>query len=1820
MICINTSSPEYKRLLQQSGLPESILKAKIAMWQSQTKNFEDFPKFEDIDTSANSVVAVMKSINILSSSKATIEFAKGEKNNWSLDKILKELQLPKEQRELILTLDKTNQADIVVELLSNYTFPIEINLSTTGTNKVSNDVDDFTLGDYYYSSYQGNYMKRPINENGDINWDEDALIRISKKEYDVLEKTLDKRVPTSYYSNLTVPGGTNYTENEIAVPNMVPNIKGHAQFATDNGIGWFRSDDKFSSTLKSDEDIQEYLKKGVEDFKAGRITQQEFFDIRDLKNIGFKTRRILEVQSDLFQKGRDKKDLVGYTAETLSRYVEYWEGDDMQYVKEYYDIPATKRKENAFLQLLNKNNNWATFFVKAIIQDSAKKGYEKVLFPKGDTAAKVEGHGTLEEFKREKQLRLDSLQTQVEGDKEVYEKTKSVNAKERINKHEIEIAQLKQELERIEGPEGFSALKPIYNFYENIVTNILLKQFGKDNIRQITDEYGNAWNEIVINPERDSQPVFYQEGKRANEIEKSITELTPTVHYELLDSERTERLKWKVDKSFAILSGKASEKWENYLKKSRGSLPKEFHDEVSDLLYVKANKNNRSNLYHAIDYRTGETIKEKIRLFSKEGYAEKMAIQTQDSLYSASMFSPKRSFAFALYLNKPSKSTFVAKAKQYLHGAIKMENEQFNETGNRVRINLDEIDNFLSMFPESMWDYVKTTLLNDIEYGTKVNAEINLGKLDIEVNLPKLGLIQELEKKLGIPLLGETFKNYDRSGKLSKLFAFYGIQWGDLITIDASLTTKQLRAAISYYLKTKNIIQPSDELTNIKKYAEHTNTNLDWLMKVMTDSEFAHSQISYNNSGESDDMQLARFKEDVRTYDWQAVELFREPVRAFKKQANEYFSEKFKDQTLKSGIPYFNYYFSGQFPVLNIGFNTLSGKNPVNDNLKITENESYQRLAAVLHEPFHALHALTYGTREEREMKNAFDNLIATDFGKSLIEASFGDSVYGGKQINNDLLYKEFTAFLFQAMNFPQDWIKKTNLRSNDIYEFIQKVQSLQDKTYKEIVTRREYLGKQKVKRTETFTEREKVGEREYEIQELEEIKLNFLEKLYNLFVSGLHKILPILKGFINLLETNNIVTKKMREDIFEDVTKQRDIIEDIDMYGTIEEEVERVMKLPKDVLDKKNEFLGALDGLKSAMDTLLAIDEKFISPTNTPAFFKEGSRSYSQESKEPIKKGINEVFQKNPRLSTIGTQEQYNRYLNTVFPDSVVKDILYHGTYADFTSFDKEKKGSTTGLGYYTDRKTGEKIDFDSQNAIFFSDNYRNALSYSFMGRENFIDTVSRNLSNVLRGIGSDGKTRGDKEIIQKSLDFIKTIPYFNNLIEKAKSEGKSTLEIKDLLLKESRNLFEKTRSVSTRTLTNSINNLEREQEKLLDYLNQISRFKKNDLTIPNEFGDFTSHFDMGNNWNIFVDKNNRYEFIYNNKKVSERFHPDSVSDEKIENFLKTILKDGKDYLKETRKDMKRAGYKENVIAAVVNLKNPLTHDYEKSSFPDTYKNTDKPTAYIGARQVRKALADSNDGVVYNNVVDPLLSNNYGIFETDQIHILGGDNDIQMFENFVANEVAKTEPVKENPIKEGVAHIFEQNPELVLIGTAQDYSDYLDTIFPNSPVKDIVYHGTDQRFDEFDKSAVNKIRGKSRTEFIHFSTSLYLAMDYSAQALGYADAAYMYKKAPEKMDELMQVISALINGDRIINKNVEYGDKFELEQKGIPVENTIFKFFGSELAVFSPKQIHILGGEEDMRKFQEYMNFKNNVKDYFNLNEEDTKFVKDISNLNLNC
>ena len=100
MNCINTSSKEYIELLEQSKLNPLILKARISIFQDKN-GLDSYPKVKDI-LQSNEVNQTLKAVDILQSDKAKQVFEKAKKANWDLNKILTELQVPKEQKQLIL--------------------------------------------------------------------------------------------------------------------------------------------------------------------------------------------------------------------------------------------------------------------------------------------------------------------------------------------------------------------------------------------------------------------------------------------------------------------------------------------------------------------------------------------------------------------------------------------------------------------------------------------------------------------------------------------------------------------------------------------------------------------------------------------------------------------------------------------------------------------------------------------------------------------------------------------------------------------------------------------------------------------------------------------------------------------------------------------------------------------------------------------------------------------------------------------------------------------------------------------------------------------------------------------------------------------------------------------------------------------------------------------------------------------------------------------------------------------------------------------------------------------------------------------------------------------------------------------------------------------------------------------------------------------------------------------------------------------------------------------------------------------------------------
>jgi predicted kinase len=147
-----------------------------------------------------------------------------------------------------------------------------------------------------------------------------------------------------------------------------------------------------------------------------------------------------------------------------------------------------------------------------------------------------------------------------------------------------------------------------------------------------------------------------------------------------------------------------------------------------------------------------------------------------------------------------------------------------------------------------------------------------------------------------------------------------------------------------------------------------------------------------------------------------------------------------------------------------------------------------------------------------------------------------------------------------------------------------------------------------------------------------------------------------------------------------------------------------------------------------------------------------------------------------------------------------------------------------------------------------------------------------------------------------------------------------------------------------------------------------------------------------------------------------------------------------------------------------------------------------------------------------------------------------------------------------------------------------QLYSQYLDTIFPDSQVKDIVYHS---RF------TVDNIKNKERWKNGFYS--------------GTKDQADLMADMAESSNGLMTTSALLINmqnpkvttyADRKVEdyKNTNDGFIIEATEKdalqligdrdGYNTEN-----FKKEYVVFEPKQIHILGGKQDIEGFKEFVN-----------------------------
>lgn len=151
------------------------------------------------------------------------------------------------------------------------------------------------------------------------------------------------------------------------------------------------------------------------------------------------------------------------------------------------------------------------------------------------------------------------------------------------------------------------------------------------------------------------------------------------------------------------------------------------------------------------------------------------------------------------------------------------------------------------------------------------------------------------------------------------------------------------------------------------------------------------------------------------------------------------------------------------------------------------------------------------------------------------------------------------------------------------------------------------------------------------------------------------------------------------------------------------------------------------------------------------------------------------------------------------------------------------------------------------------------------------------------------------------------------------------------------------------------------------------------------------------------------------------------------------------------------------------------------------------------------------------------------------------------------------------------VKSIYEENPELKEVGTATQYYKYLKNIFPESKVKDILYHGTNSKFENF-KSPYN------------LAFDYFLTKDIELAVLN-----------SKKRGGIPRIIKAIINSKNPWNYSIEGGGdevaSFHFDKYAKKGYDTMIN--KNEIAVYGPEQIHILGSKKDIEGFKKHVNKK---------------------------
>ena len=435
-----------------------------------------------------------------------------------------------------------------------------------------------------------------------------------------------------------------------------------------------------------------------------------------------------------------------------------------------------------------------------------------------------------------------------------------------------------------------------------------------------------------------------------------------------------------------------------------------------------------------------------------------------------------------------------------------------------------------------------------------------------------------------------------------------------------------------------------------------------------------------------------------------------------------------------------------------------------------------------------------------------------------------------------------------------------------------------------------------------------------------------------------------------------------------------------------------------------------------------------------TQAKQKGNDAILSNKSKNEFGSDVAIIFNPNENVHFLGTKSDIkdfktwknNNQVSKVVDENGEPLIVYHGSNHDINVFEKSKLGGNTGKGSYTDHITGETIEIDSNNAFFASSNKLVAANYAFLGVEqdqSHMSSVIEDLISVLtNGQVLNGTVSSREDVLNEFEKLGNLFTDLKPLTDRIPKQGRIPQELKKQLIDNLAVKLDNLRSNSKKYNARSFTNQYRYYKENIDLLNKylsdekyLKAFKNNDPSIfDEEQGSISFSNNDGTQYIFYHEDSNRFEYVGTN---GNRGFLDTLSIPQLRKLFERILHSMRKGLQEVNSELINSGYLKNTHVGYyyVNMKNPLVHDYNKSPFPDKYINqkgerTKYPTGYIAGRQVKKAIKDGNDGVIYKNITDPLLSNSFGFFNPNQIKSINNQGTFSTTDNNIYNQQSNSQ------------------------------------------------------------------------------------------------------------------------------------------------------------------------------------------------------------------